>query len=367
MEAANDLPHRTVGTRLWHLGAFRRRIRAARTKVTSAGQVGERRRHALDGLEPLARRCIAGNRAQQAAGVRMARHAEHVHGRALFDNAPGVHDAHAIGESGNDRQIVGDPDQRGTGLGGELLHLVQDLSLDRRVECGRGFVGDDQVRPVQERDGNGHSLPHAARELMRIGLQPLVGRRDTDSTERIARTVACGMARRRVVREDRLDHLRIDAEHWIQRGHRILENHRDPVAANPTHLFRGERSEVDAAEEDPSGDDAARRIDQPQNGIGSHRFARSRFADQPEHFAAPHREAHLVDGLGHAVARLEVRRKTRHRKQHVVRRGGGGHCRRRGLSASRKRSPTRLMLTMTSSKATPGKKLIQYLPDKRYW
>jgi hypothetical protein len=38
-----------------------------------------------------------------------------------------------------------------------------------------------------------------------------------------------------------------------------------------------------------------------------------------------------------------------------------------GLSTSRSWSATRLMLTIVQSSAMPGKKLIQYLPDSRYW
>ena len=66
----------------------------------------------------------------------------------------------------------------------ELLHLVQDLRLDRDVERGRRLVGDDQIGLVQQRDGDRHALAHAARELVRIGAQALVGRGDADPRER---------------------------------------------------------------------------------------------------------------------------------------------------------------------------------------
>ena len=56
---------------------------------------------------------------------------------------------------------------------------------------------------------------------------------------------------------------------------------------------------------------------------------------------------------------------------HLEQRCGGldavAHRVSRGLSTSRSWSATRLMLTIVSSSAMPGKKLIQYLPDSRYW
>ena len=51
----------------------------------------------------------------------------------------------------------------------ELLHLGQDLRLDRDVERGGRLVGDDQIGLVQQRDGDRHALAHAAGELVRIG------------------------------------------------------------------------------------------------------------------------------------------------------------------------------------------------------
>ena len=50
----------------------------------------------------------------------------------------------------------------------ELLHLVQDLALDRDVERGGRLVGDDQVGLVQQRDRDRDALAHAAGELVRI-------------------------------------------------------------------------------------------------------------------------------------------------------------------------------------------------------
>ena len=82
-------------------------------------------------------------------------------------------------------------------LGAELLHLGQDLRLDGHVERRGRLVGDEQGRAVQQRDGDGDALAHAAGELVRIGVQPLLGRGDADPAERFARAVAGGLRARR--------------------------------------------------------------------------------------------------------------------------------------------------------------------------
>src|SRR3546814_14762826 len=51
--------------------------------------------------------------------------------------------------------------------------------LDRHVQGGRRLVGDDDLGIVQNRDGDGDALAHAAGQLVRIGAQP--GRRIRDA------------------------------------------------------------------------------------------------------------------------------------------------------------------------------------------
>ena len=69
----------------------------------------------------------------------------------------------------------------------ERLHLGEDLRLDGDVERGGRLVGDQQRGPVQQRDRDRDPLAHAAGELVRIGVQPLVGRGDADRDQRVAR------------------------------------------------------------------------------------------------------------------------------------------------------------------------------------
>ena len=67
----------------------------------------------------------------------------------VLDDLSSVHDAHLVGEPGNDAEVVRDPDQRGAALPTQPLDLEEDLRLDRDIEgCGR-LVGNDQIRLVK--------------------------------------------------------------------------------------------------------------------------------------------------------------------------------------------------------------------------
>ncbi len=66
--------------------------------------------------------------------------------RPDLDDAPGVHHRHPVGGLGDHAHVVGDEHHRGAVLAAEALEQGDDLRLDRHVERGGRFVGDDQPR-----------------------------------------------------------------------------------------------------------------------------------------------------------------------------------------------------------------------------
>jgi hypothetical protein len=263
----------------------------------------------------------------------MGRPVEHRVDRAPLDDAPGVHDADLVGQRGHDRQVVGDPDHRRAGQAAQLLRLVQNLPLDGDVERRGRLVGDDQVGLVQEGDGDGDALAHAAGKLVRIGLEALVGTGDADQGEGLPRPRPRGRVVDALVRADRLDHLRVDPQHRIEGHHRILEDHGDARPAQLAHLAVGQTDEVAALESDPAADDPSRRIDQTHDRESGDRLAGPRFADQAQNAALRDFERHAVDRLDDARPGLEPgrqilddqRRRARHPRYLLS----------RGLSTSR--------------------------------
>ena len=61
---------------------------------------------------------------------------------------------------------------------------VEDLELMRRVERARRLVADEECRLEQECHRDRRALPHAARELVRPGVEARFGLGDPDLVER---------------------------------------------------------------------------------------------------------------------------------------------------------------------------------------
>ena len=110
---------------------------------------------------------------------------------------------------------------------------LEDLRLDGDVERGGRLVGDDERRVHDERHRDHHALAHAAGELVRIlarALRRARGcRRARASRPRAPTRRACDMPR---VHARDLGDLVADGEDRVERGHRLLEDHRDAVAAD---------------------------------------------------------------------------------------------------------------------------------------
>ena len=246
---------------------------------------------------------------------------------------------------------MADPDQRRARLTAKPLHLEQDLCLDGDVQGRGGLVGNDQVGFVEQCDRNGHTLAHAARELVRVGRQALIGRGNAHAHQRGAAARAGSSARHRRVGLDGLDHLRVDAQHRVQRGHRVLEDHGDAAPAQGTPLLRAAAAQVLAVQQDAPAHLAPRRVYQPHERQARDGLARARFAHQPQHLAAPQLERHVLHRTQHPLEGGEVGAQALHLQQRDV---GRAHRRSLGLRMSRNRSATRLMLRMVSSSASPG-------------
>ena len=220
-----------------HLHALRELVRAARPEVAALGPVAERGRQARDRRQPLGARPVdARDRAEQAPGVGMLGVVEDLVERPLLDDPARVHDGDAVGDVRHHAQVVGHEDYRRTRLVAQLADALQDLRLDRHVERRGGLVGDQDRRVARQRKGDHHALAHAARELVRVGVEPVAGAWDPDLVEQLDGTLARLLVGQRLVLLDLLGDLRPDLENRVQRGHRVLEDHRDLCAAHAPQL-----------------------------------------------------------------------------------------------------------------------------------
>src|SRR5262249_22917559 len=110
-----------------------------------------------------------------------------------------------------------------------------------------------------------------------------------------------------LVKACRLADLRADGQHRVKRGHRLLEDHRDVVAAHRPHLRFVELEQIAAIEFDRAADDPAGRIgDEPHHGERRHALAAAGFADDRQRLTRSQREREVVDCLDDSEPGKEI-------------------------------------------------------------
>jgi hypothetical protein len=181
---------------------------------------------------------------------------EQIPHRAVLDDPAGVHHRHPVAHARYDAEVVGDEDYRHPGVALQVLQQIEILRLDRDIQIGGGFVGDDQLWPAGERDGADDALPHAAAHLVRVIAHAQLRRGDAHRAQQVLYPLAQRAPAHGPMVVGRLGNLPIDTEQRVQRGHRILQDHRDHAPADVAHLARGFQRQLFALERDATTGDA---------------------------------------------------------------------------------------------------------------
>ena len=150
---------------------------------------------------------------------------------------------------------------------------------------------------------------------------------------------------------DGLADLVADRVDRVERGHRLLEDHRDVVAAHVAHPRLGGVEQVFAGKPDFTIRNAPRRHrHQPHDGERRHALAAAGFADNAKGPAGLQIEAEPVDhARDSAVLQVELDRQAPDFEQRAHR------CLSFGLKASFRPSPIRLTDSTVMKMARPGK------------
>src|SRR5262245_26586092 len=107
--------------------------------------------------------------------------------------------------------------------------------------------------------------------------------------------------------------LAADGKDGIERGHRLLEHHRDLAPADLPHLLFREREEIATLEENlPADDFAGRRHHEPHHGKGAHRFSAPRLSHERHRLARHHIPRYAVDSPDLAARGTESRLQIAH-------------------------------------------------------
>ena len=208
---------------------------------------------------------------------------------------------------------------------------------------------------------------------MRKRRGPLRGVGDADEREQVDGATVRGVLADRCVDPDGLRDLiaaRIDRR---QRGKRILEDHRDPAAAD-RRQFRVRSAEQFVTLKAHRAADACMSRQQVHNGQRRHRLSGTRLADDAQHLPGLHVVGQRSDGGDGAVLAAEGDGQIRHRQQRRDGRARGAVCVAAegrswvsgrahhdvrisafGSKASRSPSPTTLMASTSATRSPAGK------------
>ena len=210
---------------------------------------------------------------------------------------------------------------------------------------------------------------------MRIFGNATLSLGDVHEAQHFDRALQRGCAIELLVQHQRLTDLTADCQDGIERCHRLLEDHRDVVAANTAHLGFLELQQVDALKADRAGDDTAGwGLDEAQDRERGDRLAAAALADNGQRLTLGDMQRDAIYGPHHAIAREEIRPQIVDLEERCgdLRHDAGAiseclrhHCSahhmrraRRGSRASRSPSPIRLIDSTASDKQMPGKRMM---------
>jgi hypothetical protein len=294
--------------------ALRRRAGPEYRRGTQPAQTGNGRQNcspgAIAGVRAPALRSTpdAGprNRSQQPDRIRMLRRVEQGLHRAALDDAPRVHHDHVIGHFGHHTQVMRDQHDGGCGFLLQAAHQFQDLRLYGHVERGRRLVGNQQPRLAGQSHRDHHALAHAPAELVRKFVDALLRRRDPYLAQHLDGPLTRLWTAHPAMAQQAFDDLLANGECRIERGHRLLKDHGDPVATQVLQRGFGRTHQFLSLEPYRAAGDAPMRLgQQAHDGQGGHALATSGLAHDGQRAAGVHRKADSVDDRELAVVPLE--------------------------------------------------------------
>ena len=232
-----------------------------------------------------------------------------------FDNATQIHDGHLIAHLRHHTHVVCNKHDGRAVLGLQVAHQFQNLRFSRHIQRGGRLVGDQQHWRARQRHGDHGALPHATRKLMRVRIGNALRVGHTDLVEDVNRAPTRLFFILGLMQQDSLFDLHANGEHRIERGHRLLEDHRDVVAANGTHLIAVlvQAQNIDRFifvsilfEEDLAAFVFANGRGELHDSQASLALAAARLADDAQHLAAWDVETNAVERPHRANGGVEV-------------------------------------------------------------
>jgi hypothetical protein len=148
----------------------------------------------------------------------------------LLHDKPVLHHADPVGDPPHDPEVMGDEQKAHAEVALQLRQELEDLRLDRDVERGGRFVGDQKLGVVGQRHGDHHALPLPAGQLVGIGAQPLLRVADAHTGHQLDDPLPRRLPAQALVQRKALGDLLFQRVQRVERCHRLLEDEADVVA-----------------------------------------------------------------------------------------------------------------------------------------
>jgi len=218
--------------------------------------------------------------------------------RRHLDDPTEVHHCDAIGDVPHDSEVVRNEQVREVELLLQPLEEIDDLRLDRDVECRHRLVRDDEVGIERDCAGQADALALAARELVRV-TPGRIGREADDLQEVANLCVGLALGRETVGPQWLADDAS-NAVAGIEGRIRILEHHLHATAQRP-QLVLAQLRDVATLEQDAPGG----RLVEPQDRATDGRLATPGLPDEPDRLTALDLQRDVVDGTDVADMAIE--------------------------------------------------------------
>src|SRR5580704_10518026 len=233
------------------------------------------------------------NRADERGRVGMTRLGEQRLGWTDLHNLPEIHDRDARTEQSDDIQVVRHEEVAHPEPFAQFGKQFQNNSLDGNVECGGGFIEDEQRGLDGNRARDADARPLAAGKLMRVPLQKLNRQTDKLGCSPNARFDVRCVAKTKETAQRIRDGAK-DAERRIEAVSWILEHDLDPGAIGAADKARLRNvGDVAAGECDRS----AGRIDEASEQAHHGGLPATRLAHEANAFAGSDHKVHPIDGM----------------------------------------------------------------------
>ena len=146
--------------------------------------------------------------------------------RAGLDDAAAIHDRYAVGDFGDDAEVVRDQDHRRAVSAWRRASIAKTCACTVTSSAVVGSSARISFGLPGQRHGDHRALPHAARELVRILLGPASRVGDVDLAQQLDCAPVRGLPQA-AVRDLSLGDLPPDRQDRIERGGRVLEDEPD--------------------------------------------------------------------------------------------------------------------------------------------